>query len=687
MSKRLNIRNTDQGEERLQFRNTDQGGGRLQIKNHGVDGHNLAFSEDLSAIIQEVKLLTGAEDRPNEAMFSYNTYAKTARKRALWNAIIPGNRYFKVIYSGLGKVYGVNIRFRDIQHRIEVYLNLECQIRILRTDHGKAVELFLRSGGEPTFAKVLEKWAVDYLAENAVGMPNYISSEARLIAHLRQRGQEYGLGLEVSISPKLESELAGKFQMIVHNADYRLKNATIPINHTLVLLLEDKQKLQMANLENLHVWFETRLFEVTQSTVLEKTYADIVSDIELRCLVGKVEAIAFEIGYRVQQLHQIANVEEGKLLDGFFFDTDNGSGDASILDFSTSDSRIKVRYNFVISGRISRLTGAISPYLKPGVDIVDLMRNEVLTTARQFLMRRKPEEVYLNMNLSTGEIVEVEKDLASEIQARLAKKFDAIDLEVRVNPLPTDLTQRRDQLLEATPFFEFKNFSGNIHYRVFYKVLDVIPGGFLNFQKHRGKSTEIELSEISEHLRIVVEEHLNTYLTIDFDAVKGADFTRYILELLAIAEKRVGEVFGLAVRHSVTQRNPTVVEISYLETLKTNNELLRIEQIKRIENAKALAQGEHKALLTLQERLQELQNADDFEGMKEVQKQIDSIKKQVTPSSKPAGEDQFLRAGDEERRLLDQAREDANQLTSGKTPEGQQAPKPRLNIRRPNQNY
>lgn len=676
MSKRLNIRNTDQG----------GGEGRLQIRSNAGGGNNLTMSEDLSGIIEEVGSFTGLEDRPNEAAFSYNSLTKVARKRGFWNAILPTNRCFKVIYSGLGKVYGVVVGFRDIHHRLEVQLNLECQIRILRTDHGKAVELLLRSDGAPSFAKILEKWTVDYLAQNAIGMPNYLSSEARLIAHLRQLGQNHGLGLDISISPQLEGELAGKFHMVTYEAEYRLKNATIPINHTLVLRLEDKQKLQMAHLGDLKEWFERRLFEATQSTVLEKTYADIVSDIELRCLVGKVEAIALEIGFRVQQLHQIANVEEGKLLDGFFFDTDNGSGDARVLDFSTSDSRIQVRYNFVISGRISRLTGAVSNFLKPGVDIVDLMRNEVLTTARQFLMRRKPEEVYLNMNLSTGEIVEVEKDLANEISARLAKKFDAIDLEVRVNPLPTDLTQRRDQLCEATPFFEFENFSQNIHYKVYYKVLDVIPGGFLNFQKHRGKSPDVELAEISEHLRIVVQEYLNTYLPIDFDALRGADFAQYLLEVLTIAEKRVGDVFGLAVRHSVTERMPTRIENNYLKTLKTNDDLFEIEEARRIENGKALARGEYQSLLNLQERLQEFQNADDFEGMKEVQKQIDAIKERDTSSFKPLGGKQFLRAGAEEKGVLDQARADAKQLKGLEAPEGQQPPKSRLNIRRPNQN-
>lgn len=358
------------------------------------------------------------------------------------------------------------------------------------------------------------------------------------------------------------------------------------IQNTLQLYCDDSVAFLSSRVPDLEQWAKERLSVSLHSHLIGKSYVDLLlrfAAIEAN-VKREVSAAAATIGYRVDHLVSIPNLEDEKdaLMSPFVVDAED--------TFETSLERFEVQLKFTLRLCIPKLD-SIEKYLNPGSDVKEAIKQTILGEARYWLRKIHPERFYLYFNednkgasLSAGEDerLPVKELLNKKIQESLKKEFNAriFDLTQRIGR--SDLRDRYHDLC-----FVIRKFKVEIDSPDPQATEDLtLTGDFELRGVHsdengwrRFSSLRLDLDGLQQQLETHLRSELKTYYQASFMYRNQVSRQQVFNLVRARAETYMRQEFGLIIHLTNLDRNTTKVEESHRQFLiELENDKLRSEK-------------------------------------------------------------------------------------------------------------
>lgn len=530
---------------------------------------------------------------------------------------------------------GLQLKYKAL---LDIHPEPEYRINaILRFDNQKDLNKIIKNSIKKSLIKsvTLNEFIGDFervKEQITTALNNRLKKEGRILTHL-------SIQTETLVSDTEKEYLLDDFPV-----SCKLKDSSIDVTHNLMLNIEDLGKYKNANITDLDRWVKDKLVSITKHVLFEKTYLDLILSYENTSrnvsdesitpqerIKEKMTEATKKIGISVKQLISIPKVKPLELLNGFSFDV----GDT--MEFSTVDTRIKVKLVISVTGRIDDLR-KIEKHINPQIDIISKMKSKVLEGVKQVIDVVEPERYYIRFKyaeIELGDKYSVEKELIDTISKKLKKEFYASELTITPKPLDTDITIRFAKLKSKLYDFEFETFpfregggGEKVQFKVKYKIDGVNPKGWHQFQSKTFESIEEEIQQINMLLQDHLKDTLSTVRTeqlmyrTQMDSRTIEDIAN--LKLAPI----IAETFGLVIKIVFIGREATRLEDKYHDR---RQKVIDIHE-KKIETEKktsiTVANMKVIELNSLIERYSQLQSIPEYANSEEalsIKKQIDEF--------------------------------------------------------------
>lgn len=343
----------------------------------------------------------------------------------------------------------------------------------------------------------------------------------------------------------------------------------IVVNNKVQMILEDIARYKAAKSPELKGWLRKTLERVIQRQLFKAKYTTLLLDFEphKKEIERLLEHEAQAIGYKIEQLTSIPNLEQLAWKEKFTIEATE--------EFETNISRAFVKLNIVVTSRFETFK-RIEQYLNTQQDVMALIKEAVLNTAREFLHTISPERFYIHFNHPNEKRKEESKSVRWELVERLStllKGFGAKVIHLTPKVVETDVIERLKRLERELCEFEVRVVPLRIEEAVTFKgtfTLAVHGDAWHTFQ-----TRDYEIDKIKQYVEEAIlaqleKRSIEDLRYIDDDLAK--DIRR---EAEEEAQRSALEAFGLGLTISKFRRVLTAPEEKRQEEL----EKLRVHAI------------------------------------------------------------------------------------------------------------
>ncbi len=453
------------------------------------------------------------------------------------------------------------IRTRDFDQEIEIKITTELEI-----DHANRMRALLRYRKSPSLEETVKDAVRQILAvEATLHTLCYAQSQIReiLLSGLNSRLWEEGRRITFL---RLESPFFGRLPDELHEIDHSVTCnirdcRDITVQHQVQIILRDLGRFQSSGIVDLASWTRSKLSRFTQEILFEKSYIDLLLKFDPEDIKQRIQHEAEVVGCAVKQLIAIPDLEPLSWKDSFLLDKNDNV-------YVTQDSRVEVRLDIVVAGKITNLRDErLKNYLQPGNRLFADIRKMAQQVTQEVMHRIDPQRFYMNFQHSDNEEPPVREVLERHITAALVERFGIEDLSVTPKPLETDLTKRLSRLMEGPHSLEVICFPLNrgdggerVTYQIDFDVRGVHPDGWYIFRAKNFPTFEEELSKIREVMARDVKAKLEL-APRELRQFSRIAVQRQVEEVIhRSTQRKIIETFGLVVSVVNVTRGATLGE-------------------------------------------------------------------------------------------------------------------------------
>jgi|GEM_PF-4424916 len=434
---------------------------------------------------------------------------------------------------------------------------------------------------------------------------NFNSHKDELMQIIREAGKKAGLDLKPYFSHNISDGIGSEvFVNFEHTVSARTSdNQVVDIKHTLALTLTDSIKFSLSEVADLEKWAKARLDQYTNNDIIDRSYADVLLNLEEKGIRNYMAKDMEEIGYTLKQLITV----RGQEIEKFNFETDTGL--YGNKDYATKDPSFRIGLKIIISGRLDLHDPKTKEFIKPGIDIMTSMKRDVIEFTQLLLNEKTPDECFLH-------IYELEGILLLHIRQELNKTYGFKDLRITIKFLETDLSKRFSLLQERSYKVDvIANFNDKV-YSLWFRITDVAKDGWHRFRATNYTTAEQELSDIA----LMIKNGLSPLLRPDSN-VSGTMFREEFNKV----RHRIAKEFGLIVEIHDYAEELNLEELRYIQDRK--QDILRDSQMRGL-----LRQAEVDDLAILVQKRQEAVKVEDEHEVRKIDEKIAAITKQLEVS-------------------------------------------------------
>jgi hypothetical protein len=392
--------------------------------------------------------------------------------------------------------------------------------------------------------------------------------------------------------PEIEFFYQGSHPVVCRLPEYP---DPVVISNEVQMNLRNLALFKSATTEKVGPWLQKQLDEVIPEILFGVKYIDVLIRFQNYVVLIKQALVerAAAIGYEIKQLITVPDLEPLRLKEPFTIDA-GGTFELRLPNFSVS-------LQLVITTRIPNLE-TVESYLNRLQNVLKLMEDAVLATARQYLHSVHPERFYMRFAFTEikGEVA-VHAELVKKVEERL-EKFGAEVIDVVIKVGDTEIiTRLRELQRQICPF--------NVN------VTSLFPGETIvlkgNFQVQSvdsdGWNRFLQLSIGVDDMRSLLEQHLQAELhAIVPDGIQFRhDLGRKELEkyVATLAGRYFVEQFGLFIKITNLRRNRTSQEEEAIASVLAER---RLPIARRMADLKAYEAAEDAATAEKLDRLNQL---------------------------------------------------------------------------------
>lgn len=403
---------------------------------------------------------------------------------------------------------------------------------------------------------------------------NFVSELKQYLPDVESLVKKIGLQCGLDLSPEVKTNFEKSTDMEVdqfisceHKVAAKTRDAqVVEIDHTLALTLEDSIKFRLSGIRDIKSWIRGRLDQFTNNAIIEKTYADVLVDMQDSVIKDPMQQACQQIGYELKQLITVPGLD----IEKFYFETADGSASESI-EYITKDTQLKISLNIVVDGRLDLHNVKTKKYIKPGFDIIAVLKRNVIEFARGNINDMTPDECFTHQ-------FTFEDTLAKLVKTKLEDSYGFKELRLLIKFLENDLSKRLPLLQERPKKTELLGDWAERKYALWFRVLGVSKDGWYRFRANNYKTTTEELDDIARMVKNRMEHAiLRTGENITGKVISN-EFNEHV-------RRMVRQEFGIDICiHDFNE------DLSDEETLFINTKKQEIEE-RQIRN-KMLQQGE-----------------------------------------------------------------------------------------------
>jgi len=520
--------------------------------------------------------------------------------------------------------------------RIEVDLERE-SLALLSTETAR--------GYETRLVERIRRWLVDNATLNEFSWELTGSVKRRLITEINAELDPDArvvkfLALRSPISraaPDLEGlpeefvDLEASVRCHIQDAEDR-----ITVIHRLVMSVRDFSKFRAARIGDLDAWAREKLERISRTVLFDKRYLDILLGAGPEEIRRQMELEAEAIGYALKQMVVIPDLEPLRWKDGL---------DVEIADaiFATADSRVEVKLDIVMSGKIvdlrdERLARHLTPQAR---DIREDIAERVTREVEAVLHKIDPERFYMRFYATdVADERPVKELLEDTVGDVLRDRFAFEDTNVILKRGETELTQRLEALQSGTHRLEVDvlplregGHGEAVTFHLFYDVVGVHQAGWNAFRAKRYETVEDHLEELESFLATDIQANLATLPggVLRFSDIK---VSRIIEEVVSASIPKAIDSFGLVLRFTTMRRAATAGETLGRKVLEADLESSQTTMISATEKVNKAKLDRLDILLKKEQELLREPIDDDDDELTEVREQIKKLSADVVPYPK-----------------------------------------------------
>lgn len=565
-------------------------------------------------IIHSVDTLVPKVDSYYEKIVYINPVSGETSYDKPWFFRFNNWRMFWVTSQRYAMLQHFNCQLEDLQSGGFMDIDIMCRVQLIQGAEYKAVQLLQKEYDiDQGIKKRIGDWIRLFGSQHQHIVKNYFDLEKDLMKYVCDEAERHGLKIELFLSPYARLD-PGEQILIKHTMRCQIKDWEIGLMCTLVMTLWDKRRFKMSRIEDIEKWMKEKIERIIQGVLIDKTISDLLQGYPSTEIQRRLESEAYEIGYRVKQLISIPLIDALELLKGFQFETDPEKGPSNI--YYTKDVRVPVRLNISVKGKIDSFNDKVERYLKPGINLIQRMRDAVIDNTRFYLKGITPERFYFHFNSPYKEHGSLENELEKEIKKLLRDEFNVCEAVIHISPIDTKLTNRFNQLAGRFGFFACESISEQISYAIHFGVKGVDPAGWYVFKSRifdefdkehlpvrdalknthtrRRVQAEEELLSIGSTMRHHIELMLNTETRPDLAQVRNGSIshpyttTKIVKECFEAAALQIRKSHGLVIELISMERLSTQDDVEYkkqladlIRTHKTNVSEQDIQKVKK----------------------------------------------------------------------------------------------------------
>jgi len=503
------------------------------------------------------------------------------------------------------------VRVRDYDREVEIKLRTDLEV-----DNANTMQALLHyhqiTGAEDRVKKVVRKVLSEEISLHGLCYELGASVRNRLMEAINEALRQEG---RVITYLEIESpEVAGRpaeLEEIEHLVECGIRDyeGKILVRHRLQLTISDLGRFRRAAAPDLRQWAERKLDTVTRSVLFELTYLDLLLDRGRAEIKEWMERESEAIGYRVKQLLTLPALDPLEWKDALPLDPYAGT-------YVTKNSRIEVRLNIVVKGKITNLSDdRLQRYLTPNSKIADDMRAAIRHEIQALMHTVDPERFYMRFDFFRDGELPLRQEIEEHLGRFLTERFAIEEIVVLAKPLETEITRRLAALQEQPHELKVTSFplrSGGrreeVEYTIFFKVEGVHENGWHTFLSQRFGSAKEELEAIK---KILCEDARTALDTIPSEVLQYTDI-KILKQLLAILNHsdKIVQAFGFFISIISMRREPTPGESAEQALLKED---IEINQRTALAAAEMSAEARLNELRMLEDKRQELEKLDHEE--------------------------------------------------------------------------
>lgn len=456
-----------------------------------------------------------------------------------------------------------NIQFSVYVNDCNDELSLQLSTELIVDEQNK-VKAILNYGRELLLANVVKAEVKNYLSKNVTlhkfcyHLKDTVRQE--LLHNLNRILINYGRKLEYL---SLASNSVTPAQELLNDRSYDIvctvKGYPQPIivQNKLYMIPKDIGRYRAAQSPNLETWVKSKLESIIKPLLLQKEYIDILLDFHPieDIIKAKIEEAANALGYHVDQIVSVPDLEPLKLKDKFLLGIED--------TFPTKDARVDVKLSISVTAKIPNLA-SIKHHLNRQDDVKDLIKSAIYDATREYLTQTEPERFYMRFahyDKQLGEKQSVEQELIDKIRKLLEESFAAQVSSIVPKYLDTDIAKCFQELRRQIGSIEFEVFSLKgrikIKFQGDFQVLSVEKDSWYIFRDRQPK-----INDIKESIERSLKAKLNTFDKEDLQYDDLDDLSLIERVVNQWARNNIIEQFGLEIYISNLTREHTEEEQS-----------------------------------------------------------------------------------------------------------------------------
>ncbi|QEM09044.1 hypothetical protein [Mucilaginibacter rubeus] len=392
-----------------------------------------------------------------------------------------------------------------------------------------------------TFNSLLKQWLQAFVREsysyNDLNANLHSRFRNSLMAYWNEQFSKQNLGwTAVELVLKSLEVLPAEFKFEKMEIEVDLRNVRVPLRNTVILNLENAEKFKNRRITDLERWIREKLQQIAQNMLSHVSYAELVSNINVYgdSIKSDLNAVAREIGYKVEYLLTAELVDHARLNFNFQFDKNEQAYQTSLNE--------NVRLNVLISGKISSLNHPTwKSTLTPDTDFAKEMKKVLIPEVRKELLNTQADDFYTRFTDKVGPALE------ARIRAKLVSEFN-VDPEVDILPQmeESDIIDLINQLQTGLQEVPVDCFNGAANYKVTFSVTAVDPLKWSLFANRNYSDAEQVKAAVGERIRIHTENLIRLHVK-DVALLSDARMYELVSRFAADTDQTVRDKLGLII--------------------------------------------------------------------------------------------------------------------------------------------